>query len=78
MKYIPKDQLAAAKDADPVPRFRAHLIDAGVCTDDELTGIEEDALDSGRSGPETVMAADPPLVDELERDVYATPIAYPV
>ena len=36
MPYIPKEQLEAAMAADPVPRFRAHLIDAGICTDDEL------------------------------------------
>ena len=37
MPYIPKEQLAAAMAADPVPRFRQHLIDAGVCSEDELT-----------------------------------------
>ncbi len=36
MPYIPKEQLAAAMAADPVPRFRDHLADAGICDGDEL------------------------------------------
>jgi hypothetical protein len=30
------------------------------------------------SALETVMRADPPSIDELDRDVYASPIRYPV
>ena len=44
MPYIPKEQLSAAMEADPVPRFRKHLIDNGLCTDEELSGIDEGAL----------------------------------
>jgi pyruvate dehydrogenase E1 component alpha subunit len=77
MKYIPKEQLEAAKAADPVPRFRSRLIDTGVCTDDELNGIDEGALTAVESALQAVMAAGAPTVDELDRDVYATPIAYP-
>jgi pyruvate dehydrogenase E1 component alpha subunit len=78
MAYIPKEQLADAMAADPVPRFRTHLIDAGVCTDDELDRIESDALKTVESALESVMSADAPTVEELDRDVYATPIRYPV
>jgi acetoin:2,6-dichlorophenolindophenol oxidoreductase subunit alpha len=78
MPYIPKDQLAAAMAADPVPRFRTHLADAGVCTSDELNRIDEEALASVEAALSTVMSADPASIDELERDVYATPIKYPV
>jgi acetoin:2,6-dichlorophenolindophenol oxidoreductase subunit alpha len=77
MPYIPKDQLAAAMAADPVPRFRAHLADAGICGEDELSRIEDDALERVETALQTVMSADPPSVEELERDVYATPIRYP-
>jgi pyruvate dehydrogenase E1 component alpha subunit len=76
--YIPKDQLSAALAADPVPRFRRHLIDAGICTDDELSGIDEGALTEVEMALKTVMSADVPSADELDRDVYATPIRYPV
>jgi TPP-dependent pyruvate/acetoin dehydrogenase alpha subunit len=78
MKYIPAEQLEAAKAADPVPKFRTHLVDAGICTDEELTRVDDGALERVEMALQAVMAAEPPTVEELERDVYATPIAYPV
>jgi len=78
MPYIPKEQLAEAMAADPVPRFRKHLIDNGVCTNDELTAIDESALTEVESALKTVLSAEAPSVDELDRDVYATPMSYPV
>ncbi len=58
MPYIPKDQLAAAMAADPVPKFRAHLADAGICTEAELDGIDNDALATVEAALKTVMDAD--------------------
>lgn len=78
MPYIPKEQLSAAMEADPVPRFRKHLINDGICTDDELSGIDEGALIKVQQALDTVMSADAPSIDELDRDVYAAPIRYPV
>jgi len=78
MPYIPKERLAAAMEADPVPRFRKHLVDNGICAEDELSGIDEGALTKVEEALETVMGADSPSIDELDRDVYATPIRYPV
>jgi pyruvate dehydrogenase E1 component alpha subunit len=77
MRYIPKEQLDQAMAADPVPRFRRHLIESGVCTDDELSGVDESALTAVESALQAVMAAEPAAGDELDRDVYATPIAFP-
>jgi pyruvate dehydrogenase E1 component alpha subunit len=78
MPYIPKDQLESAVAADPVPAFRRRLIDGGLCSDDELAGIDEGALTAVEEALKTVLAAQPPSVDELDKDVYATPIRYPV
>jgi pyruvate dehydrogenase E1 component alpha subunit len=78
MPYIPKDQLAAAMAADPVPKFRAHLFEAGMCTEAELDRIDAEALATVEAALKTVMAADSPSADELDRDVYATPIKFPV
>jgi len=78
MPYIPKEQLAAAMAADPVPRFRNHLAETGVCTDDELDRIDAAALATVEAALKTVMSADSPSIDELDRDVYATPIKFPV
>jgi acetoin:2,6-dichlorophenolindophenol oxidoreductase subunit alpha len=77
MPYIAKDQLEAAMAADPVPRFRRHLIDNGICTDDELSRIDEGALTKVELALKTVLSADVPSVDELDRDVYASPITFP-
>jgi pyruvate dehydrogenase E1 component alpha subunit len=83
MPYIPKDQLAAAMAADPVPRFRSHLAETGI-GGDELDRIEREAADIVEAALRTVMSAEPPTVEELDRDVYADsdvyadPIAFPV
>jgi pyruvate dehydrogenase E1 component alpha subunit len=78
MPYIPKDQLAAAMAADPVPRFRDHLAHSGVCDPDELDRIDAEALAAVETALQTVMGADSPSIDELGLDVYATPIKFPV
>ena len=78
MPYIPKDQLAAAMAADPVPRFRSHLADTGICGEDELDRIDTEALATVETALKAVMSADSPSIDELDRDVYATPIKFPV
>ena len=78
MPYIPKDQLAAAIAADPVPRFRSHLADTGICGEDELDRIDTEALATVETALKAVMSADSPSIDELDRDVYATPIKFPV
>jgi pyruvate dehydrogenase E1 component alpha subunit len=78
MPYIPTDQLQAAMAADPVPAFRRHLIDSGLCTDDELSRIDEGALSEVEAALKSVLSADAPSAEELDRDVYATPIKFPV
>ena len=78
MPYIPKEQLAAAMAADPVPRFRSHLAETGICGEDELDGIDTEALATVETALKTVMSAESPSIDELEKDVYATPIKFPV
>ncbi len=78
MPYIPKAQLEAAMAADPVPAFRRTLIDSGVASDDELSGIDEGALTAVEEALKAVLAAEAPTIEELDKDVYATPIRYPV
>jgi len=40
MAYIPAEQMARAVAADPVPRFRSHLVSSGVCSEEELVEME--------------------------------------
>ena len=61
-----------------MPRFRRHLVDTEVSTDDELAHIDEGALTKVEDALRTVLAAEAPSADELSRDVYATPIKFPV
>lgn len=78
MSYIPKEQLDAAMAADPVPRFRGHLAETGICDREELDRIDGDAAAAVEAALRIVMTADSPSIDELDQDVYATPITFPV
>jgi pyruvate dehydrogenase E1 component alpha subunit len=78
MPYFPKEQLEAALAADPVPRFRRQLAETGVCSPDELDRLDGEAAAAVEAALHAVMSADSPSIDELDRDVYATPIKFPV
>lgn len=78
MPYIPKAQLEEALAADPVPRFRRRLANTGICDEHELARIDDAAVATVESALQTVMSADSPSAGELDRDVYATPIKFPV
>ena len=71
MKYIPPEQLAAAQEHDPVPMYRQRLLDAGVCTDDELADIETAATAIIDEAVQEAMAAPAPSPDHLRDHVYA-------
>lgn len=60
MPYIPKEQLEAAMAADPVPRFRRHLADAGLADEQELARIDTEALATVEAALQTVMSAESP------------------
>ncbi len=78
MKYMPPEQLAAAEAADPLPRFRGHLVSSGTCSEGEVDAIEASAQSEVGKALAEVLAAPPPSSDELERDVYANPYNCPV
>lgn len=77
MRYIPADQLQAALAANPVPRFRRRLAETGVCGEAELARIDDDAAATVEAALRTVLGADSPAADELDRDMYAAPIPFP-
>ncbi len=41
--YRPKEEVDEWLKKDPIPRFRQHLLDAGVCTEEELAAMEKQA-----------------------------------
>jgi acetoin:2,6-dichlorophenolindophenol oxidoreductase subunit alpha len=75
--YIPAEQMAAAEAADPLPRFRSELVESGVAAEADLDGIDEAARGEIDRAMAAALAADPPTLDELDRDVYANPYHCP-
>ncbi|WP_083401879.1 MULTISPECIES: thiamine pyrophosphate-dependent dehydrogenase E1 component subunit alpha [Pseudofrankia] len=73
MAYIPTEQLAAALEADPIPRFRSRLCLAGICSEPDLDEIDAAAATAVEEALTVVLTAPGALVDELDRDVYADP-----
>ena len=69
--YIPKEEMAAAVAADPMPRLRAYLIEHGHATDVELTAIEDANAAAIDEAAKYGLASPWPDVSELQKDVYA-------
>jgi pyruvate dehydrogenase E1 component alpha subunit len=70
-EYIPAEELTAANEADPIPRFRAQLVDEFGVPSAELDEIDRLAQEEVDDAAE--WAFDQPLPDpsELTTDVYA-------
>jgi pyruvate dehydrogenase E1 component alpha subunit len=73
--YIPKEEMEAAKAADPVPRLRQRLHDGGIADGAAIEAIEAGILERIDAAVKAAYAADYPDVAELKRDVFAHEIA---
>jgi 2-oxoisovalerate dehydrogenase E1 component len=78
--YRSPEELAAARAADPLPRFRRALLDGGSVTETELAAIEaqnlqayEEAADRARKAPDP----DPASIFEYVTPEPWTPTAWP-
>jgi pyruvate dehydrogenase E1 component alpha subunit len=69
--YISKEEKAAALAADPVPRYRAALLDAGGDTERWLTDTEKQIETEIDEAVEFALASPFPPLSELTRDVLA-------
>lgn len=69
--YIPKEEMAAAVAADPLPRFRAWLIEQGHATDGQLADIEGANATAFEEAVAYALASPYPDISELEKDVVA-------
>src|SRR3546814_15319180 len=56
----PKDELQAGKEAWPVPRVRAQLLESGICTEAQLAELEEAARVQVEGDTAKAMAAPGP------------------
>lgn len=70
MEYQPAQEREAAIEADPVPRFRAWLIEQGHLSEDEVAAIEAGIEAELDEAVEFAMASPPPDDAELYSDVY--------
>jgi pyruvate dehydrogenase E1 component alpha subunit len=73
--YIPKDELAAAKAADPVPALRTRLIAESIASEEQLAGIEANFQAQIVAACDGAAEAALPDLAELKRDVFAHEIA---
>jgi len=69
--YMDKARKAEAMANDPVPRFRAKLIETGVASEDQLAATEAGIEAEIDEAVEFALASPFPGVEELSRDVFA-------
>ena len=74
---LSKEDLAAAKEAWPVPRTRALLLDQGICSEEQLAEIDKAARTEVQQAVEAAMASEVSGEDEMLLDVYADPTVVP-
>lgn len=69
--YIPKDEMAAAVAADPVPAFRQRLIDDYGVSSAELDGIDADNKAQVDEALQYALDSEYPALAENGRDIFA-------
>ncbi len=77
MRYIPADELEAARSGEPIGRYRNRLIDDGVLDEPTAGAIEQRATDQVEQAFSTALAAEPPRASSWKRDVYADATGMP-
>lgn len=73
--YMADGELAAAKDADPVPKLRKRLVDGGIATEEDLTAMEAGIIAAIEAAVTDAYNAEYADAQELKRDVFAEEIA---
>jgi len=71
MEYMPKEEMAAAVAADPVPAYRRRLIDEGAVSEAEMAALEAAVDKEVADAVEFALASPPPDPSETYTDVYA-------
>lgn len=75
--YLSPEELAAGKEAWPVPRTRKLLLDAGICSEEELGQVEQAAEAEVAQAIAAAMASAVTPAEETMLDVFADPDAVP-
>jgi 2-oxoisovalerate dehydrogenase E1 component len=69
--YRTKEEEAAWKARDPIPRFAAWLVENGICTEAEVDALEEQVEDAIDEATGFALDSAMPSAEELEAFVYA-------
>src|ERR1700691_1603228 len=69
--YRNKAEYRAAKDNDPIPCFRARLVEDGVLTEDEARRIDDDARAEMEDAVQFALASPQPEPEDATKYVYA-------
>jgi TPP-dependent pyruvate/acetoin dehydrogenase alpha subunit len=72
--YIPAEEMAAAKAADPIPIFRSALLERQI-SEAELDAIDRDLADIVDAAAAHAIGGTYPDVSEIRRDVFSKEIA---
>lgn len=75
--HLSREDLKIAKAAWPVPVTRALLLETGVCTEAELTEMEQAAAAEAQEAAEFGLASPATPASEMYADVYADPTVMP-
>lgn len=71
MEYMPKEEMAAAMANDPVPAYRARLVDSGTVGEDEMAALEARVDQEVAEAVEFALNSPPPDPADTYTDVYA-------
>lgn len=69
MKYIPVDELEAARAADPLPIYRSWLLESGRVSEEDVVAIEKQAAEEVEDAWTFASTSPDPDPEELHRDV---------
>jgi 2-oxoisovalerate dehydrogenase E1 component len=76
-ELLTKEELEAGRANWPVPKTRKLLLDAGICTEDELTAIDDAAKQEVAEAVDYALAATETTQELMFEDVYADPTVVP-
>jgi TPP-dependent pyruvate/acetoin dehydrogenase alpha subunit len=69
-KYRPDEEVAAWKARDPIPMYRARLLEFGL-SEAAVAAVEAEVVAEIDDATEVAKAGDPPSLDLIEKDVFA-------
>jgi 2-oxoisovalerate dehydrogenase E1 component alpha subunit len=69
--YRTREEVDAARAADPVPRFERRLVEAGLLTDAQLTTLREEITELVNTTTDRIEAEELPSATELHDNVVA-------